>query len=426
MLATKLRPRSAGIRMRFWLTFVVGLGLLLQFSGAQASATQRVCSVEPTDDLVVYGDLITCDLDPGTDQDQFRFNGALGEVVVIQATALSGGTPCLELLRPDGTTLEPLSCAASRRLDTTLDQAGEYRIRVTELGANNVTQYSLVVDRVGPASPAATPIDPGMVLDGIISPLGEIDFYAFQGEAGDVVSLVGTVTGGVNTAIRMELIDPNGVLVTAGQAVVQRTLTSTLTQSGLYSVLVYEVGNNNPDMVYNLAYSCSGVCPSLVLKRRYIDSASIEDLNASGAPETVALFQNRNNKVSNLIIKDGDTRATLKTIPVFGSAIEPLGVAAVGDQTGDQISELAVLGVRLSDGAIRVWVVDPDAGLVTGSLPFFDSTFSALGVTRVEDLNNDSVPEIGVLGVNRTTNGVILRIKEELTGTTLKTIAFPK
>jgi hypothetical protein len=163
-----------------------------------------------------------------------------------------------------------------------------------------------------------------------------------------------------------------------------------------------------------------------VLKRRYIDSASIEDLNASAAPETVALFQNRNNKVSNLIIKDGDTRATLKTIPVFGSAIEPLGVAAVGDQTGDQISELAVLGVRLSDGAIRVWVVDPDAGLVTGSLPFFDSTFSALGVTRVEDLNNDSVPEIGVLGVNRTTNGVILRIKEELTGTTLKTIAFPK
>src|SRR5258708_653160 len=65
----------------------------------------RPCAPEPIDMRIVYGDLITCQIDPPGDVDFFRFTGTEGESVVIHATrqtAGSGASPCLELRDPDG------------------------------------------------------------------------------------------------------------------------------------------------------------------------------------------------------------------------------------------------------------------------------------------------------------------------------------
>jgi hypothetical protein len=395
------------------------------------------CSAEPTDDPVVYGDLVTCDIDPGTDIDRFRFAGAAGETVIIQATSLDAtvADPCLGLFRPDGTALVASTCPPaaphSTRLVAVLDQSGEYSIQVTEQGADNVLLYSLVLDRVGaPVCPAATPLDPGASLEGPdvrISPVGEIDFFAFQGEAGDSITVTVTDVDAIASVPQLEIRGPDGAFIATccGNNGAVHSLSRNLTESGIYSVVVWERFNDAPQS-YRLDYSCSGVCPSLVLKRRYIDTAAIEDIGGSGAPEAVALFQDRNNKVTSLLIKDGNTRATITAIRVFGKAIEPLGVISVGDQTGDFVSELAVLGVNLNTGNIAVWLVDPSLETVGVPKTYFGANYAALGITRIEDLDGGTRPEIGVMALDKATNTTVLKVKEALTWGALKTIAFPK
>ena len=75
------------------------IGGILVFSG-QAMGYQ--CSSEPTDDLIKYGDTVTCTIDPIGDIDKFRFPGSAGDTVAVQATRQGGGTPCVELFDPDG------------------------------------------------------------------------------------------------------------------------------------------------------------------------------------------------------------------------------------------------------------------------------------------------------------------------------------
>jgi hypothetical protein len=413
-----------------WTAALAALALLCQVPAASGAAQQLTCSAGAVDGPVSYGDLVTCEINPAPEAQQYRFQGSTGDVVVIQATSFetptvpSPGQPCLEVLRPDDTTLDAFcSNVSSIKLNPTLDQTGEYRIRVSDYQSNQLVPYNLVLDRVGgPASPGATLLDPGDSLPGEVDPLGEIDFFAFQGEAGDAISLVATDTSGsAAAAIALQLLGPDGVQLDlrANQGN-QATISRTLVESGIYSVLIWEY-QNNLSMAYNLVYSCTGTCPSLVLTYRYIGTASIEDLGGSVAPEVVALRQNRNTKITSLLIKDGGTKGTIKSVRVFGNTIEPLGLAAIGDQNGDAVSELAVLGAS-ANGAIRVWVVDPDAGTVISSNTFFGSSYSPLGVTRIEDLNGDSRPEVGVTAVNKATNAVILRIKDQASWTTVTSI----
>ena len=136
--------------------------------------------------------------------------------------------------------------------------------------------------------------------------------------------------------------------------------------------------------------------------------------------------QNRNSKVTSLLVMDGSTKATVKSIGVFGNTVEPLGVAAVGDQSGDLVSELAVLGQYRSNGNIGVWVVDADLGSIRSSNIFFGPLLTPLGITRVEDLNGDARPEIGVTVVNKATNATTLRVKDESSWSILKDYTFAK
>ena len=60
------------------------------------------CSPEPTDDLIKYGDTVTCTINPIGDTDKFRFQGSNGDTVAVQAARQSGGNPCIQLFDPDG------------------------------------------------------------------------------------------------------------------------------------------------------------------------------------------------------------------------------------------------------------------------------------------------------------------------------------
>jgi hypothetical protein len=67
------------------------------------------CIPEPTVMGISYGDLITCELGTAGDSDIFTFAGTVGDAIVAQVAETSGfGEPCLEIFRPDATTLASL------------------------------------------------------------------------------------------------------------------------------------------------------------------------------------------------------------------------------------------------------------------------------------------------------------------------------
>jgi hypothetical protein len=152
----------------------------------------------------------------------------------------------------------------------------------------------------------------------------------------------------------------------------------------------------------------------------------IENINGNSIGETVALFQARNTKATSVLIKDGSTGTNIKTIKVFGATVEPIAMAAIGDQSGDAVSEIGVLGVVRSSGAVRVYIVNPVQATVAAPRTFFNAAYTPIAVTRVADLNANSIAEVGVLAMHKTTSQVVLVVKDGMTGATLKTVNYPK
>ena len=80
-------------------TFVLCAG------AAEAQPEGQPCNSEPTDQLVAYGDQIQpCSIGIVGDSDLFRFQGSLGEVVLIKVVDFSGGAGQPELLTRASTT----------------------------------------------------------------------------------------------------------------------------------------------------------------------------------------------------------------------------------------------------------------------------------------------------------------------------------
>ncbi|GEM_PF-5794303 len=115
------RMVSVSRRLAWWLVLVLCVALP---SLGEAAVDGIPCSPEPTNMTISYGDTVTCAIDVIGDTDVFRFSGSAGETVVVQASRLNGGHPCVELFRPDGTRLGshcPYN-SSSARIDAALDQ----------------------------------------------------------------------------------------------------------------------------------------------------------------------------------------------------------------------------------------------------------------------------------------------------------------
>ena len=79
---TEARIRSDLSRLLRGLSLAMFLAMLPQ--PCLAAPEGVVCSPEPTDMVVTYGNLVTCDISPIGDTDVFRFQGTVGETVRVQ------------------------------------------------------------------------------------------------------------------------------------------------------------------------------------------------------------------------------------------------------------------------------------------------------------------------------------------------------
>ncbi len=160
----------------------------------------RVCSPEPTEMAIGFGDLITCEITPVGDVDVFRFTGAAAETVLIQATRQSGqGTPCFELLGPGNLRVqEQCTYGAIARGEIRLSASGLHEIKVRDHGSDQALGYQLFLQRLIPPA-AATPLAFGQVLSGSLAHNADVHFYSFTGKAGETVLIQVTKQAGTGT-----------------------------------------------------------------------------------------------------------------------------------------------------------------------------------------------------------------------------------
>jgi hypothetical protein len=219
------------------------------------------CDPEPTEMAISYSDAVSCSIDVLGDVDLFRFSGTAGDVITLLGSRLSGGIPCVELFDPAGGPAGSHCSNQGARINATLGQTGLYSILVSELSNDNTMDYTLVVERVAPPSISARHICPGCELQDNIDPIGDLELFFFSGTAGDVITLLGSrLSGGIPC---VELFDPAGGPAGSHCSNQGARIDATLGQTGLYSILVSELSNDNT-MDYVLSHQCIvGVCVDL-------------------------------------------------------------------------------------------------------------------------------------------------------------------
>ena len=202
-------------------------------TSAQQAETSVTCNdaVEPNvlrdgaNDVLHYGDHTeSCAISEGVDNDQFLFDGKVGEVVRVSVRSQANGLdPSIEIFGPDqleigsdkvcagdGGGYPPFQCSVSRDLE--LEQAGPYSIVVTDSGMNEFGSYRLQLERLWPRPDAAAVPYNATIVDGL-SPTSDLDAFSFKGADKTRIRLsVQSLTNGLDPLL--EIRDPLGTPLT--------------------------------------------------------------------------------------------------------------------------------------------------------------------------------------------------------------------
>lgn len=293
------------IRSCFALTI---FSMLLPFSVQAVQTESPIDCIEGNTPLLNYGDYTSCTIENVTDRDQFALSGATGDVprfIVNTATALD---PRLEIRDPDGVLLHDFACSGACTIevepqdfniepspDNTLAKSGVYLIAVSDSGSNGTGSYILAVENFDPPSIDPVGLTYDIPEDDGVSPVTDIDFFAFQIAAGKHARVVVNTTTALDP--RLEIRDPDGILLHDGACSgactlsvepqdfnVVPSLDNTFTKSGDYLVTISDSGSNGTG-TYQLNVLCLdafcgltpafAVCDIEMSQAAYIDGETI-------------------------------------------------------------------------------------------------------------------------------------------------------
>ena len=97
--------------------------------------------------------------------------------------------------------------------------------------------------------------------------------------------------------------------------------------------------------------------------------AEVQDLSGDGVEEYALLSRNKETQYVLVAVKDGFTGETLQNA-WFNKAFSPLDLAIIDDINNNGVQELVVLGRRASDGLLRTYVKDAETGELLNSVDF--------------------------------------------------------
>jgi len=168
---------------------------------ARASSEATNCSAEPTDMAISSGAVLAgadCILNPGSDNDFFRFTGGTGQFVRLNVAGIHGpGIMTVAVLDPDGLTVAStgalaISAGAWRNFFFAAPKPGTYTA-VLALGTGSVSaDYSLTFERLAPAGADADPLSLNTIVGGELNPGTDIDLFRFEAQAGSRIRVSAT------------------------------------------------------------------------------------------------------------------------------------------------------------------------------------------------------------------------------------------
>jgi len=237
------------------------------------------------DDGLAIDDLSVSDsIDPGTDTDQFFFQGTAGTTVRLNVLGQTGNfAPSIAVRDPSGNLVldgaddnaacvPPFNSICSFQVDLSPAATGTYSVLIVETGHNNPGAYQFSLwcvvgdcdndgDTIADTRRANLRYGEPVSMKAV-SPGVDGEFYEFMGTPGDEIRF--TVLGQTgNFAPRIELRDPNGVLTapSGGQCIPPFNSICSFTVDlmpqimGKYTLLLDEIGINNPGS-YQLSLDC--------------------------------------------------------------------------------------------------------------------------------------------------------------------------
>ena len=174
----------------------VSRGLLLLVALARLPGVdtneQLSCPPQEAEVMLGFGSVFTCVMEPA-DEDAFVIRAEAGDEILVKITTELTDIN-LEVLNPvgvgiDGCNVEieqPLGCTHNAAYRISADASGEYRFRLNGR-ATAGGSYMIAAERLFPASDSAVPLYPGVSVEGLIEPGGDIDLFRFSWPVGQQV-----------------------------------------------------------------------------------------------------------------------------------------------------------------------------------------------------------------------------------------------
>ena len=150
----------------------------------------------------------------------------------------------------------------------------------------------------------------------------------------------------------------------------------------------------------------------------------ISDIDNNGKPEIAVLGINVNTGVIRIQAKDTVTESVVSNV-FFSKSYTPYQFAEFPDIDNSGVPELGVLGVNINTGKVRVEILDASTGNSISDV-YFQKTFSPYQFEVLSDIDNNMVPELAVFGVNGNTGAVRIQIKDAISNNTINKVYFSK
>lgn len=224
----------------------------------ELSLTSGGAAVIPTGSSIAYGDTVTSSLNQN--QEEWTFNGSLGDIVTIAMTSTDFDT-YLELNGPDGQQLI-VNDDGGEGLNSLIEGFvlpvnGTYTIIARSFASAGTGNYTLSLTTVGGVSaPTGSSIAFGDTVTGTLNQTQ--DSWTFEGSAGDSVTISMTST---DFDTYLELYGPDGQVVTTnddgGQGLNSLIENFVLPANGTYTIVARSFANAGTGS-YTLSLATSG------------------------------------------------------------------------------------------------------------------------------------------------------------------------
>jgi len=197
--------------------------------------------------------------------DLYAFAGQAGQIISL-ALASTGGfstgqnissSALLTLFAPGGVSLGSLR--SNSQVNFTLAATGTYVLRVSASNLGNTGSYNVSLHCLVPATPGTPLLQCGALQAGTITAPGDVDLYAFAGQAGQIISLALGNTGGFSTgqnissSALLTLFAPGGASMGSLRSNSQVSFTLPATGTYVVRVSASNLGNTGS---YNVSFHC--------------------------------------------------------------------------------------------------------------------------------------------------------------------------